>query len=144
MNSIGSAGMTQTVVSASKANIWTPAGKMKVYVDHSVKTFKKEKKLNWFRKKFMEWSRRAWEDNQKDREENDVSVKSMMGNGNDSLSHGHKSIRFTVYSASGGHVIEYHVSNRSQDTWPVLSIVPHGENIGTAVEHIIAIEALKS
>ncbi len=137
MNTAGSAGFNQTIPN----KIWLPAGTLRVYEDPTVIRQKKEKKMNWFRKKFMEWSRRAWEDNQIAREENDGLVKSTR---NDSLSHGHKSIRFTLYSAGGGHVIEYHVSDRQNEHWPVLTIVPHGEDIGTAVGHILAIEALRS
>lgn len=55
------------------------------------------------------------------------------------------SIRFTIYPADGGYVIEHYKYNRYQDSeGTVLTIVNHGDSIGTAVEHIISIEALRS
>lgn len=55
-------------------------------------------------------------------------------------------IRFTIYPASGGHVIQYYKSDikSSSHDGPSLVIVARGEDIGKAVEHIIAIETLRS
>ena len=54
-------------------------------------------------------------------------------------------MRFTVYPASGGFVIEHYKQDRYKDSdGPTLTIVNHGDELGKAVEHIIAIEALRS
>jgi hypothetical protein len=100
------------------------------------KSLKKEKKMNWFRKKFAEWTRQAWED---------ARNEPMPPVEQDSIN-GKTSIRFTIYPASGGYVIEHYKQDRYKDinTGPSLTIVSHGDSIGTAVDHIITMEALKS
>lgn len=100
---------------------------------------RKEKKVGWFRKKFNSWVRRAWEE-----AHNDVypteSTKIHDG------INGKTSVRFTIYPASGGYVIEHaKYFNRYQDgEGPELTIVNTGDNLGTTIEHILTMEALKS
>jgi hypothetical protein len=97
----------------------------------------KEKKMSWFKKKFNGWVRQAWEDARTDVDQ-PISVHS---NNIDSKT----SMRFTVYPASGGFVIEHYKSERFKDgDGPNLTIVNHGEELGKAVEHILAIESLKA
>jgi hypothetical protein len=112
-----------------------PAGKIQVYYDN---TTKKEKKMGWFRRKFMEWSQRAWEDGKKELHHlNEVRPHEGVS--------GKSSVRFTVYAASGGHIIEYYKQDRYRDSeGPELVIVSTGDSLGTAVEHILTLEALKS
>lgn len=124
--------------------VWSPAGMQSrprratpatQYVSTKY-TGTKEKKMGWFRKKFMEWSRRAWEDS----EVESVGPTSAY----DQIS-GNSSIRFTIYPASGGHIIEHHRQDRYRDSsGPNLTIVSAGDDLGKAVEHIIAIEALRT
>jgi len=95
---------------------------------------RKVKKMNWFKRKFAQWSREAWENS-----DTAEAVKS-----HDSIN-GRTSVRFTIYPASGGYVIEhYKQAARIGDDGPALTIVNNGDSIGTAVEHILAIEALKA
>lgn len=105
---------------------------------YGAKKVKKEKKMGWFRRKFMEWSRQAWEDSQAERVDTDVI------RAHDGIN-GKTSIRFTVYPASGGFVIESYKQDRYKDSeGPTLTIVNHGDDLGKTVEHILTMEALKS
>lgn len=122
---------------------WASAGLNKpgilVYTDPSVKKAKKEKKMGWFRKKFNNWVRQAWEEGRADNYV-EATVKSSHEGVN-----GKTSFRFTIYPASGGYVIEHYKQDRYKDNdGPSLTIVPNGESLGTAVEHAITMEALKS
>ena len=104
----------------------------------SIYSDKKEKKMSWFRKKFNNWVRQAWEDARAEPVDNDV-IRSRAG------INGKSSVRFTVYPASGGFVIESYKQDRyKENDGPELTIVNHGDDLGKAVEHIIALEALKA
>jgi hypothetical protein len=98
----------------------------------------KEKKMGWFKRKFAQWSREAWEDGRTDKVDSDV-VRSHDG------INGKSSVRFTIYPASGGFIIEHYKQERYKDSdGPLLTIVNSGDDLGKAVEHIIAIEALRA
>ena len=97
----------------------------------------RKKKMGWFKKKFNGWVRQAWEDARADVDQ----PTSMHSNNIDAKT----SMRFTVYPASGGFVIEHYKSERFKDgDGPTLTIVNHGEELGKAVEHILALEALRT
>ena len=99
---------------------------------------KKRKKMGWFKRKFAQWSREAWE-NSRNEEVCDTTIRTHDG------INGKSSVRFTVYPASGGFVIESYKQDRyKENDGPTLTIVNHGEDLGKAVEHIIAVEALRS
>jgi hypothetical protein len=99
----------------------------------------KEKKMGWFRKKFANWCREAWE-NSRD-EDRTYVVDSVQSRSIDAS----KSIRFTIYPASGGYVIEHYKNDRMKESdGPTLTIVNNGDSIGQAIEHAIAIESLKA
>lgn len=105
---------------------------------YGAKKVKKEKKMGWFRKKFNSWVRQAWEDARSEPVDTDVI------RGHDSIG-SKSSVRFTVYPASGGFVIESYKQDRyKENDGPTLTIVNHGDDLGKAVEHIIAIEALRT
>lgn len=105
---------------------------------YGAKKAKKEKKMGWFRKKFNNWVRQAWEDARTETVDRDVI------RAHDGIN-GKSSVRFTVYPASGGFVIESYKQDRyKENDGPELTIVNHGDELGKAVEHIIAIEALRS
>ncbi len=104
-----------------------------------LKKVKKVKKMGWFKKKFNGWVRQAWESAQEECID-DTAVISR-----DVSVNARTSVRFTVYPASGGFVIEHYKQDRYRDSeGPELTIVNHGEELGKAVEHILAIEALRS
>jgi hypothetical protein len=99
----------------------------------------KEKKMGWFKRKFAQWSREAWESGQKAEVYATDSVRPHEG------VNGKTSVRFTIYPASGGFVIEHYKQDRFKDgDGPILTIVNSSGDIGTAVEHILAVEALKA
>jgi hypothetical protein len=99
----------------------------------------KEKKMGWFKRKFAQWSREAWESGQKAEVYATDSIRPHEG------LNGKTSVRFTIYPASGGFVIEHYKQDRFKDgDGPTLTIVNSSEDIGQAVEHILAIEALKA
>ena len=97
----------------------------------------KEKKMGWFKRKFAQWSREAWEESQSKDEVYAVSSRTGI--------EASKSIRFTIYPASGGYVIEHYKNDRMRESdGPTLTIVNNGDSIGQAIEHAIAIESLKA
>lgn len=105
---------------------------------YGAKKVKKEKKMGWFRKKFNNWVRQAWEDARNEPVDHDVI------RAHDGIS-GKTSVRFTVYPASGGYVIESYKQDRyKENDGPTLTIVNNGDSLGTAVEHILTMEALKA
>ncbi len=96
----------------------------------------KEKKMGWFKRKFAQWTREAWETAQPRDEVYPVVSRSIDAS---------KSIRFTIYPASGGYVIEHYKNDRMKESdGPTLTIVNNGDSIGQAIEHAIAIESLKA
>ena len=96
----------------------------------------KEKKMGWFKRKFAQWTREAWEESQPRDEVYPVSSRNIDAS---------KSVRFTIYPASGGYVIEHYKTDRMREVdGPSLTIVNNGDSMGTAVEHILAVEALKA
>ena len=100
----------------------------------------KEKKMGWLKRKFAQWCREAWE-NSRD-EDRTYAVDSVRPH--DGVN-GKSSVRFTIYAASGGHIIEYYKQDRHRDgDGPELVIVNQGDELGKAVEHILTMEALKS
>jgi hypothetical protein len=100
----------------------------------------KEKKMGWLKRKFAQWCREAWE-NSRDEDRTYAVVDSVQSRSIDA----NKSIRFTLYPASGGYVIEHYKNDRMRDSdGPTLTIVNNGDSIGQAIEHAIAIEALKA
>ena len=97
----------------------------------------KEKKMGWLKRKFAKWSREAWEESQQRDEV--YAIPSRPG------IEASKSIRFTIYPASGGYVIEHYKNDRMRESdGPTLTIVNNGDSIGQAIEHAIAVESLKA
>ena len=97
-------------------------------------TFRKVKKMGWLKKKFAAWSREAWEDGRGTvavREADTPSPKT--------------SVRFAIYPASGGWIIEHGKNDRYKDNdGPTLTIITDFDELGKTVEHIITLEALRS
>ena len=104
------------------------------------------KKLSLFRRLFLKWSNQAWEDrsnydtnNSPVRSEQDISAFAPLSFA------GKSCISFNVYAANGGFVIQHNKLERfKENDLPTLTIVPSGENLGEAVDHILTVEALKS
>ena len=97
---------------------------------------KKEKKMNWLKRIIASWIKDLYEEDYEN-----TTVQSVEATSPNAKT----SIRFTLYPASGGWVIEHFKQDRYKDSeGPSLTIVNHGEEIGKAVEHIISIESLRS
>ena len=94
--------------------------------------------MNWFKRIIARWVRDIYE-YEDDHNANAVtSVEAASPNAK-------TSIRFTLYPASGGWVIEHFKQDRYKDSeGPSLTIINHGEEIGKAVEHIVSMESLRS
>ena len=128
--SLGQAKYNRTIAGTLPSKIWPTTGY------HTMK--KKEKKMGWFKRKFAQWTREAWEEAQ---QKDEVYAIPSRSNSIDAS----KSIRFTVYPASGGFVIEHYKNERMRESdGPTLTIVNNGDSIGQAIEHAIAIESLKA
>lgn len=98
-----------------------------------------KKKMGWFKRKFAQWSREAWENARTEEVYATDTIRKHDG------INGKSSVRFTIYPASGGYVIESYKQDRyKENDGPTLTIVNHGDDLGKAVEHIIAIEALRT
>lgn len=111
------------------------SGKLKVYQDPSVK--KEKKKMGWLKRKIAKWAQEGREDYV----DYDRTIKANIHEGVS----GKTSVRFTIYPASGGFVIEHYKQDRYKDSeGPELTIVNNSDSLGTAVEHILTMEALKS
>ena len=92
--------------------------------------------MGFFRRKFNKWVRDAWNEAQNTTE---VAIRN-----HESVS-AKSSVRFTIYPASGGYVIEHYKQDRYKESdGPELTIVNNSDAIGTTVEHILTMEALKS
>ena len=99
---------------------------------------KKEKKMGWLKRKFAEWSREAWETSLA------LDMVDSPVHRSDSIN-GKTSVRFTVYPASGGWIIEHSRSDRHKDNdGPTLTIITDFGDLGKTVEHIITLESLRS
>lgn len=105
------------------------------HVTFKTRYTKKEKKMGWFKKKFAEWAREAWENS---RGENIVARESDAPSPK-------TSVRFAIYPASGGWIIEHNKLDRFKDSQgPTLTIITDFDDLGKTVEHIITLEALRS
>lgn len=139
-----SSGHVHTTLGQAKYNrtmAKTPpsAGVFRLDTARTRKVMKERKKMGWFKRKFAKWTREAWESAQKEEVYATDSVRPHEG------VNGKSSIRFTIYAAQGGHIIEYYKNDRYKEhDGPELVIVNQGEELGKAVEHILTMEALKS
>lgn len=132
---IGQASYARAINRTMPSSIVSNGG-IRVYKDSYVK--KEKKKMGWFRKKFNNWVRQAWD------EAREESMVDTVAKADSSIS-GKSSVRFTIYPASGGFIIEHYKQDRYKDSdGPSLTIVNHGEDLGKAVEHVIALEALRA
>lgn len=103
------------------------------------KAKKEKKKMGWFKKKFAKWVREAWENARSEEVYATDTIRPHDG------VNGKSSVRFTIYAAQGGHIIEYYKNDRYKEhDGPELVIVNGDQTIGQAVEHILTMEALKS
>lgn len=101
--------------------------------------------MKWFDRWFAKKVKWAWDNNNKPSRDRDMeyptnSPVNAVGNSPRSSSN----IRFTIYPASGGYVVEHQVYSPHKDRDSALTIVNHGEELGKVIEHIITLEALRT
>ena len=102
--------------------------------------------INWFKKKVISWVREDWDSasnkrsnrGQRGIEENTIgtvaSSSRLQQNG----------MNFTLYSASGGYIMEYNTYNHNTDLrYRALHIIPSDQELGQGIAHIITLEMLK-
>ena len=97
--------------------------------------------INWFKKKVISWVREDWNTvrNEGFEEPSTVSV-----SGGKRRSIDHNGMNFTLYSASGGYIMEYNTYNHNTDTrYNALHIITSDQELGQGIAHIITLEMLK-
>ena len=53
-------------------------------------------------------------------------------------------MHFTIYSANGGHVLEYHKYNeRNDEDEYTLHLIPNDNDVGQSISHVITLEMLR-
>ena len=94
--------------------------------------------MKWFNKWFAKKCQQAWEDYRKQPVETTLSVErssKIESNG----------MNFTVYKASGGHIIEHRVYDRKTDrNNNSLHIITDDKDLGEEISKIITFESLRS
>jgi hypothetical protein len=94
--------------------------------------------MKWFNRWFTRKVLAAWEN----RHCVDTNSAKEILTSNTSIS-GRSSVRFTIYPASGGFVVEHQLYERHHDSdGPKLTIINQGEDLGDALAHIITMESL--
>ena len=97
--------------------------------------------IKWFKKKIISWVREDWNKvrNEGFEEPSTVSVSSGKRRSID-----HNGMNFTLYSASGGYIMEYKTYDPKIDKqYTALHIIPSDQELGQGIAHIITLEMLK-
>lgn len=106
--------------------------------------------MKWFDKWFAKKCKQAWEEANEPKEETMNYINSaktvrharLRGDNDSSLnSHG---TQFTLYSASGGTVVELRdYDNNTDRVKNILYVIPSDKDLGEQLGHIVTMEALK-
>jgi hypothetical protein len=107
--------------------------------------------MKWLKKKFKQWSIEAWNSAQVERDEVEPRYGQAISSSKvySTRSIETSSLNFTLYPATGGHVLEMTMNDYNpsslQVNYPrkVLHIIPSGEDLGDALGKIITLELLK-
>jgi hypothetical protein len=96
--------------------------------------------MNLFKKWFANMCREAWENTSEDRirGNSDKAVEVSASQSIDS-----NGIRFTIYKADGGHVVETRTYDKHHDSQTSLYIISQDQNLGDRIAHILTYEAIK-
>lgn len=103
----------------------------------------------WLKKKFKQWSIEAWNSAKVEPYKEVETIGQTVGSKYHTKSIETSSINFTLYPATGGHVLEMEINDYNphqlQVNYPkkVLHIIPSGEDLGSALGKIITLEMLK-
>ena len=113
--------------------------------DESVKVpFKKKKP--WFLKRWViNWVREDWESTrQDDRLMGSISKRNIISHRDDEMIDHEKALRFNVYHANGGRVVEISAYDRQKDRHKrSLYVITSDQDFGREIDKIITMEALK-
>ena len=94
--------------------------------------------MGFFRRKFMEWSKRAWDDAHSEQYVTNGSVKA-----NDHID-SDPQLNFKIYSATGGHIMEFRRYDRKIDRYDnQLYVISTDDNMGERVARIVNMEMMK-
>lgn len=94
--------------------------------------------MGFLRRKFMEWSKRAWEDNQSENYGISGAVKS------DSSVDSDPQLNFKIYGATGGHVMEFRRYDKKTDRYDnQLYVISTDDDMGERVARIVNMEMMK-
>jgi hypothetical protein len=97
---------------------------------------RKGKKVNWFKRKFAQWCREAWENRQ------DGDSPQLVTADHESLQS--DGMRFQLYRANGGYVVETRSYDRKSDrNTNKLYIIKDEEDVGETIGKIITMESLR-
>ena len=94
--------------------------------------------MGFFRRKFMEWSKRAWEDSQSENYSGAIAVKS------DSSVDAEPQLNFKIYGAMGGHVMEFRRYDKKTDRYDnQLYVISTDDDMGERIARIVNMEMMK-
>ncbi len=107
---------------------------------------KGKKKMNWFRKKFMEWSRQAWEDSKNENSNRHDEVWDTEDGPAPAPLNSSCYVQFKLHHASGGFVVEHCSYDSESDRYvsPKLTVIHSDEDLGKRLKDIVFMEGLKS
>ena len=101
-------------------------------------TTREKIKMGFFRRKFMEWSKRAWNDSQSENYGISGAVKS------DSSVDSDPQLNFKIYAATGGHVMEFRRYDKKTDRYDnQLYVISTDDDMGERVARIVNMEMMK-
>ena len=101
--------------------------------------------INWFKKKVISWVREDWDSASKPSNRGQRGLEgNTIGTVAPSSRLQQNGMNFTLYSASGGYIMEYNTYNHTTDTrYNALHIIPSDQELGQGIAHIITLEMLK-
>ena len=98
--------------------------------------------MKFFKKWFAKMCREAWENTSEDRirgnSDQPLTTSVIVSQSIDS-----NGIRFTIYKADGGHVVETRTYDKHHDSQTSLYIISQDQNLGDRIAHILTYEAIK-
>ena len=100
--------------------------------------------MKFFKKWFAKMCREAWENASEDRvqgKSDQLLTTSASASASQSIDS--NGIRFTIYKADGGHVVETNTYDKHHDRQTSLYIISHDQNLGDRIANILTFEAVK-